>query len=107
MKRRCLVPLLSAVLLVSGAQLSSAQESLLRPASSDFFFQEQKDGSILAADTEGTYYFADFSTYVQSPFFQQHGLRCGFDRLAHPIAFSSTAGDAALDPTAAAFRKSG
>jgi len=47
----------------------------------DYTFQEHEDGSILTADEEGTYFFADFQEYVQSSFFQHHGLRCGTDRL--------------------------
>jgi hypothetical protein len=61
----------------------------LKPAALDFWFEEQEDGSILTADAKGTYYFANWSAYVQSPFFQEHGLHCGTDRLAHPLAFGA------------------
>ena len=51
------------------------------PPITDFFFHENEDGSIFAADSNGTYYFATIQDYIQSPFFQEHGMRCGSDRL--------------------------
>jgi hypothetical protein len=57
----------------------------------DYFFQEFDDGSILAADQLGTHVFGDFGAYVQSSFFQAHGLRCGADRLPQFYALGTTA----------------
>jgi len=80
-----------AIFALASAQLGQVTEqSLLRPLADDFFFQEQEDGSIVAADARGTYFFASWSVYVQSPFFQEHGLRCGTDRLAHPLGLGTT-----------------
>ncbi len=47
----------------------------------DYFFQENEDGSILAADASGTYFFPSFREYIGSPFFHANGMRCGSDRL--------------------------
>jgi hypothetical protein len=52
----------------------------------DYFFQELSDGSILTADVLGTYTFSTFQHYIQSSFFQDHGLRCGSDRLPQFLA---------------------
>jgi len=57
----------------------------------DYFFQELADGSILAADALGTYFFDDFSGYVVSSFFQDHGLRCGSERLPQFYALGTSA----------------
>jgi hypothetical protein len=57
----------------------------------DYFFQELKDGSILAADELGTYTFTDFNQYVLSSFFQSHGLRCGSERLPQFYALGTSA----------------
>ena len=87
----------SGVLLSLGlAGVLSAQKVLPTDPSSnelqkDYFFQELGDGSILAADTLGTYTFANFSQYVTSSFFQGHGLRCGSDRLPQFYALGTSA----------------
>ncbi len=82
--------LIAVLALVTNALAQPAQESLLRPAATDFFFEEREDGSILTADARGTYTFANWTAYVQSPFFQEHGLRCGADRLPLPLALGAT-----------------
>jgi hypothetical protein len=56
----------------------------------DFVFQERADGSILAADAQGTHVFPDWRAYVLSPFFQDHGARCGTSKLALPLALMPT-----------------
>ena len=77
--------LASAVLaaLVPAAAAQSALE-LLRPQS-DFLFEELPDGSILAADRSGVHDFADWTAYVTSDFAERNGVRCGSNRLAHPL----------------------
>jgi hypothetical protein len=94
MKSHCLVAAIGALVLASSLASSPSgqrtEESLLRPHASDFFFEELADGSILAADAKSTYFFATWSDYAQSAFFQEHGLRCGNDRLLHPFGFVST-----------------
>jgi hypothetical protein len=87
MKSTCLTAVLA---LVTTAPVSFAQENLLRPVAADFSFEEREDGSILTADARGTYFFASWAAYVQSPFFQEHGLRCGSDRLPLPLALGTT-----------------
>jgi hypothetical protein len=87
MKSACL---LAVFALVTTLPVSFAQENLLRPAAADFSFEERADGSILTADARGTYFFASWAAYVQSPFFQEHGLRCGSDRLPLPLALGTT-----------------
>lgn len=52
----------------------------------DYFFQEHEDGSIVTADLAGTYVFAGAEEYFRSSFFQDHGLRCGSDRLPQILA---------------------
>ena len=47
----------------------------------DYFFEEHGDGSIVTADAFGTYVFRDFTEYIGSSFFVDHGLRCGNERL--------------------------
>ncbi len=90
MKSHPLASALAAFALASALPAQVTEESLLRPRANDFFFQEREDGSILAADANGTYTFASWSVYVQSPFFQEHGLRCGTDRLAHPLGLGTS-----------------
>jgi hypothetical protein len=88
----------SAVLLSLGlAGLASAQS--VRPTDptsnelqKDYFFQELNNGSIVTADALGTYTFGSFQQYVQSAFFQDHGLRCGSDRLPQFLSLG-TSGD--------------
>ena len=87
----------SAVLLSLGlAGLASAQS--VRPTDptsnelqKDYFFQELNNGSIVTADALGTYTFGNFQQYVQSAFFQDHGLRCGSDRLPQFYALGTSA----------------
>ena len=82
-------PCPARVLLVFALAPSLAAQSvgdLLRPAA-DFSFAELADGSILTADASGTYHFPHWTAYVSSPFFQRHGIHCGSDRLALPLAF--------------------
>lgn len=87
----------SAVLLSLGlAGLSSAQsvrsvDSTSNELQKDYFFQELTNGSIVAADALGTYTFDDFDAYVQSSFFQAHGMRCGSDRLPQFLALGTSA----------------
>jgi len=87
----------SAVLPVLAlAGVASAQSlRLANPGSNelqkDYFFQELPNGSILAADSLGTYSFPNFTQYVTSGFFQGHGLRCGSERLPQFIALGSAA----------------
>jgi hypothetical protein len=83
-----LIPLRAALgaafALASTAAAQSLQQSVPQTESfpyQDYHFQENEDGSILTADEQGTYYFASFEQYVISSFFQDHGLRCGADRL--------------------------
>ena len=90
MKISFVATLVALALAPTVSSQSAQQQSMLRPLVSDFSFEEQADGSILAADSKGTYFFADWATYVQSPFFQEHGLRCGSDRLPHPLSFGTT-----------------
>jgi hypothetical protein len=92
MKSRILgVALAASVLQVSStAQTLGAPGATMGPSSSDFYFHENEDGSVVTADSNGTYYFASWSDYVQSPFFQDHGLFCGTDRLSYPMAFGTT-----------------
>ena len=82
---------LLALLALAPALRAQSSEPWLRPIS-DFLFEEQEDGSILTADAMGTHHFASWLAYVQSDFFQQHGGRCGSDRLAYPLALG-TSGD--------------
>ena len=95
--------LVAALVLPTLAPLVPAQSALelLRPRS-DFFFQELTDGSILAADRDGTHEFADWLAYVRSPFFQLHGGRCASARLALPLALgtSSDCSDTNTSPEA-------
>jgi hypothetical protein len=88
MNPRCLVTVLTALALAHSLASQSTRDPS-RP-SADFVFEERADGSIVAADARGTYLFAGWSAYVQSPFFQEHGIHCGTDRLAHPLALGST-----------------
>jgi hypothetical protein len=90
MKSTTLVAVLAAFAFAPAASGQATPQSHHHPDATDYFFQERPDGSIVAADAEGTYYFADWSAYVQSPFFQQHGMRCGTERLAHPLAMMPT-----------------
>lgn len=85
MKSPRLVAILATLVLPPVAASQTDPHAQLRPLASDYFFEEQPDGSIVTADARGTYYFANWSAYVQSPFFQEHGLRCGSDRLPHPL----------------------
>lgn len=89
MKSTCLLAALGAFAIAT-TQFGQVTESLLRPQALDFFFEEQADGSILAADARGTYFFASWAVYSQSSFFQEHGLRCGSERLVHPLGLVST-----------------
>ena len=68
----------AAFALASSAAAQQAQQGELFK---DYFFEEREDGSIIAADPTGTYTFGSFELYVGSSFFQDHGLRCGADRL--------------------------
>jgi len=88
--RSGLVAAFAALALVPTALGQSAAPSQLYPASADYYFEELEDGTIVTADQHGTYWFADWSAYVQSPFFQEHGMRCGSDRLPHPLALGTT-----------------
>ncbi|MSR62237.1 MAG: zinc metalloprotease [Planctomycetes bacterium] len=54
----------------------------------DYFFEETAHG-IVTADVNGTYLFKDFSEYVQSSFFMDHGMRCGSDRLPQFLALGA------------------
>ncbi|MDA1265280.1 MAG: hypothetical protein O2816_09410 [Planctomycetota bacterium] len=42
-----------------------------------FTVMEQDDGTILAADRDGTYSSRTWAEYFASPFFKKHNLRCG------------------------------
>jgi len=89
-------PVRSTVLVLLLAGAASAQNALQNQFPSnelslDYFFHELDDGSILAADDFGTHVFQDFGAYVQSSFFQAHGLRCGSDRLPQFFALGTTA----------------
>jgi hypothetical protein len=88
MKRPCPASLLAVAALAPSLPAQSV-EQLLRPATA-FSFEELADGSILTADAHGTYHFPHWTAYVRSPFFQRHGIRCGSDRLALPLALGST-----------------
>ena len=81
--------LLLAVLALAPTLSAQSHEPRLRPIS-DFFFEEQEDGSILTADALGTHHFPSWLAYVQSDFFQQHGARCGSERLAYPLALGTS-----------------
>ena len=80
--------------LVGLATLAASPASQVQQATEfgvqDYLFHENADGSIVAADQFGTYYFATFSEYVQSSFFVDHGLRCGSKRLQLPFALGTT-----------------
>jgi hypothetical protein len=82
----CPLSVLALLALAPSFTAQSAREDL-RPLR-DFFFEEHEDGSILTADARGTYVFPNLGSYARSAFFEQHGVRCGFDRLAHPLSFS-------------------
>jgi pregnancy-associated plasma protein-A len=76
------------------ASLASAQRAigpLQNELDRDFFFQENEDGSILAADVHGTELFASFQEYFGSRFFLDHGLRCGSERLPQFYDLGTTA----------------
>jgi hypothetical protein len=90
MKSHLLVAALAALALATQQSGQTNQASLHRPLDVDFFFEEHADGSIVAADARGTHYFAGWQDYVQSPFFQEHGLRCGTDRVPQPLAFGTS-----------------
>jgi hypothetical protein len=96
MYRSCPTHLLALLALVP-TLLAQSSAPRLQPIS-DFFFEEQEDGSILTADAHGTYRFASWLDYVQSGFFQEHGARCGSERLAYPLALG-TGGDCDSDFT--------
>ncbi len=74
---------LSAALGAALALASSTSAQNLRQVEpfEDHFFQENEDGSIIAADEKGTHFFGSFEQYVMSSFFIDNGLRCGADRL--------------------------
>jgi hypothetical protein len=76
-----LTPLGAALAALALASSYSAQSFLQSELYKDYYFQENEDGSILTADAHGTYVFDSFNEYVLSSFFQEHGLRCGSDRL--------------------------
>jgi hypothetical protein len=61
------------------------------PSRPDYFFHENLDGSIIAADQNGTYHFPTFQAYTHSPFFQDHGMNCGSDQLSQFQGASTTA----------------
>ena len=73
--------------------VSSQSLNLTGPQVDDYFVHENDDGSIFAADAHGTYHFATFQDYVLSSFFQEHGLRCGTDRLPTVPSFGGTTAD--------------
>jgi len=84
---RFVVALAAAAL--TPAVFAQTAPSNLKPFTQDYFFEEKEDGSIQAADADGTYFFANWQAYVQSPFFQRHGLRCGSDRIPLPLALGA------------------
>jgi hypothetical protein len=90
MKSHPLVAALAALALAPASFAQESEPSLLRPLATDFYFHENEDGSIVAADARGTYYFADWQVYLDSPFFQEHGMRCGTDRIALPLSLMPT-----------------
>jgi len=81
---------LAALCLATGFVTAQNQAPSLGPVQDESLFQELVDGSIVTADKYGTYYFANFGEYVNSDFFEQHGKRCGSDRLALPTQFATT-----------------
>jgi hypothetical protein len=105
-----LLAALGVLALASNPSAQTDAASLHRPLDVDFFFEEQADGSIVAADARGTHYVAGWTDYVQSPFFQEHGLRCGTDRVPQPLALglpsdcnsSNTSIEAQYDPASPA-----
>ncbi len=78
---------LCAALVLSGSV--AAQRAF--PLQRDFVFQQGEDGSIVAADERGTYWFPSFQEYARSSFFRAHGLRCGADRLNLPAGLGTIA----------------
>jgi len=86
-----LLALLGLVPPLSAQELRASADSQSSELSKDYFFQEHEDGSIVTADIFGTYLFADFHEYVTSRFFQDHGLRCGSDRLPQIYALGTAA----------------
>jgi hypothetical protein len=91
MKSRTLGAVLTALALSAAPSGQSLQSAAgLGPVPTDFYFHENPDGSILVADSNGTQVFGDWQEYVQSPFFEEHGLRCGTGRLVHPLALGTT-----------------
>ena len=73
------------------AASASAQNLLQSELYQDYYFHENEDGSILTADARGTYVFQTFNEYVLSSFFQDHGLRCGVDRLPQFYSLGTSA----------------
>ncbi len=71
----------AALLALGLASFASAQNTFHSELNKDFVFHENEDGTIVAADVQGTYVFPTFQDYVLSSFFQDHGIRCGWERL--------------------------
>jgi hypothetical protein len=84
-------PLGAALAALALASAYSAQSFLQSELYKDYYFQENEDGSILTADARGTYVFDSFDEYVVSSFFQEHGLRCGADRLPQFYSLGTSA----------------
>jgi hypothetical protein len=80
-------------LILSAPLLAQADRKIDDPRfpQTGVLFQELDDGSILVQDERQTVWFQSFEEYVRSPFFQDHGLRCGSEKLLHPFARGTTA----------------
>jgi hypothetical protein len=76
---------------VASAQSVRSSDPSSNELQKDYFFHELRDGSILAADSLGTYTFGNFTQYVTSGFFQSHGLRCGTERLPQFLSLGTSA----------------
>ncbi|MCB9898525.1 MAG: hypothetical protein H6825_11015 [Planctomycetes bacterium] len=74
-------PLPSRMLRVVVAAALSASPLLAQAFPDWVRVTELEDGAIVAEDLRGPQVFADFHEYLASPFFAEHGMRCGTGRL--------------------------
>jgi len=86
---RLLVVAAAVGALASASAAQGGPESHLRPQAIDYVFEERLDGTIFAADRNGTYFFSGYQDYFRSSFFADHGMRCGTDRIPLPLALGS------------------
>ena len=88
--RLSVLPVLALAGVASAQKIRSSDQSS-NELQKDYFFQELPNGSILAADSLGTYSFPNFTQYASSGFFLGHGLRCGSNRLPQFYALGTGA----------------